>query len=132
MQLHAHLTGSSFRGETISTMLEVGLTSFSLLASELLKTLQKEKKLITRPDTCQKKGESKSYSFLSCIFSSVNFTLGLRNLFELFGELEVGDEDRNCSMRVNILAPLLLREFDILQIDLKTITFKNIYTDHLR
>ena len=64
------------------------------------------------------------YSFLSCIFSSVNFTLGLRNLFELFGELEVGDEDRNCSMRVNILAPLLLREFDILQIDLKTIALK--------
>ena len=54
LQLHAHLTGSSFRGETISTMLEVGLTSFSLLTSELLKTLQKEKKLITRPDTCKK------------------------------------------------------------------------------
>ena len=54
LQLHAHLTGSSFRGETISTMLEVGLTSFSLLASELLKTLQKEKELITRPDICKK------------------------------------------------------------------------------
>ena len=119
MQLHAHLTGSSFRGETISTMLEVGLTSFSLLASELLKTLQKEKNLLQDQILAKKNDESKSYSFLSCIFSSVNFTLGLRNLFELFGELEVGDEDRNCSMRVNILAPSLLREFDILQIDLK-------------